>query len=331
MVAHDANIGADLARLLRNVQPVTKLDVRSVTPFGSGHSGFTYAVDVGRDRPLVLRLSPPGVRIAGPADIGRQGRIMGALHAQGLPVPRILACSSEPVVDGRSFALMELVDGEDWSSTATQYGGHHLARRAIDVLHRIAAIEPEHSGISAESPITARAELARWATLVDRAPDFLQKRARELQTALSARQVDETSPTLVHGDYHYGNLLFAGGEIVAVVDWEISQLGQPLLDLGCLAVTSLRRRYAPDPNPTGDVGVSIAELMDMYGTSEDVATWYVALSCFKYGAILGYNLQLHRSGRRPDPMYEELRRTMSALLDDGVRILRDGVAVVDWS
>ena len=52
-----------------------------------------------------------------------------------------------------------------------------------------------------------------------------------------------------------------------------------------------------------------------------VARWFTALSCLKYGAILGYNFQLHRDGRRPDPLYEQLQTTMSGLLEDGLAII----------
>ena len=65
-----------------------------VAPFGDGHSGFTYRVVVSHDgerAERVLRLSPPGARIAGPADIGRQGRVMDAIGRAGLPAPPVVA------------------------------------------------------------------------------------------------------------------------------------------------------------------------------------------------------------------------------------------------
>ncbi|MDT2003825.1 hypothetical protein FXW78_01375 [Rhodococcus opacus] len=66
--------------------------------FGTGHSGDTYRAVLHRstrtDDDIVVRLSPPGVRIAGPADVGRQGRIMGSLHRHDLPAPAVLASDS---------------------------------------------------------------------------------------------------------------------------------------------------------------------------------------------------------------------------------------------
>ena len=79
-------IAADLATALG--RPVDRLD-----PIPSGHSGFTYFVNAEWER-FVLRLPPPGARIAGPADVVRQGRIMAALHEAGLPTPAIPAMST---------------------------------------------------------------------------------------------------------------------------------------------------------------------------------------------------------------------------------------------
>src|ERR1700687_5960119 len=87
-----------------------KEPVRNVRPIPEGHSGFTYWVELDGRRG-VLRLSPPGARIAGAADISRQARIMAARHGQGLPVPVIVATSASPVVDGRPFVLMEAING----------------------------------------------------------------------------------------------------------------------------------------------------------------------------------------------------------------------------
>jgi aminoglycoside phosphotransferase (APT) family kinase protein len=302
--------------------------VGGIEPFGSGHSGFTYAFGTTDAGPLVLRLSPPGVRIAGPADIGRQGRIMAALHASGLPTPDVLACSSEPELDGRSYALMKLVEGVDCDAAVAAVGGERIAHAAIETLHSFRLFPSADSPIGHETPSAPEDEIDRWAGLLQRAPEHLHEPSRELESALRASVVAPAAPVLVHGDFHFGNLIFSGGTVAAVVDWEIAEIGQPLVDLASLVVTSLRPRYAPDPNPSGSVGAQPRELVTWYGADEDEATWYTALGCFKYASILGYNFQLHLSGRRPDPLYERLQRTMSGLLDDGIAILQFGLDAV---
>src|SRR2546421_1530782 len=97
-------------RIRKDLGAQIKEDVREVRAIPEGHSGFTYWVALDGRR-AVMRLPPPGARIAGPANIPRQGRIMGALNKAGLPVPALLAASDEPAIDGRPFYLVEAIDG----------------------------------------------------------------------------------------------------------------------------------------------------------------------------------------------------------------------------
>jgi aminoglycoside phosphotransferase (APT) family kinase protein len=323
------SIRADLERLLRPVNEYG-VEVTAIKPFGDGHSGETYEVGfagppTGR---AILRLSPAGVRIAGPADIGRQGRIMAALDRAGMPVPSVILGGSEPAVAGRSFALLDFVEGEGWERVAARRGHRHLAQQAVDTLCRMQRLGLDP--IKLDEPVRAPAEeLERWAALIDRSPAELKDPATALHAALAVRTPAPTSrPVLVHGDYHYGNLIFANGQVIAVVDWEIAHLGEPLLDLGCLAVATMRSRYAPEPNPTGSVAISLSELATLYGADPGAAAWFVAVAAFKYAGIIGYNLELHRSGKRPDPIYEELQRTMVGLAADGLAVLEGGLDAV---
>jgi aminoglycoside phosphotransferase (APT) family kinase protein len=295
--------------------------VVSVEPIPAGHSGFTYFVETEASKRYVLRLPPPGARIAATADVVRQGRIMSSLHAAGLPAPAILYMSSEPVVDGRPYVLMEAVDGLRIEATSKREKPEEIAASAVGVLKRLHALPLEQSGIGDEEPVPLVAEMMRWAMLMQRAPEELTSRAGELGGLLAAGAPAERTPTLVHGDYHYGNILFHGPQVVAVLDWEIAQIGQPLLDLGCLCVMTIRRSFRDAPSPGGALAIAMDELFDLYGVQASEMRWFVALSLYKYAAILGYNLMLHRRGKRPDPMYEQLTTTITGMIDQGIAIL----------
>ncbi len=108
-------------------------------------------------------------------------------------------------------------------------------------------------------------------------------------------------------------------------DWEIACLGDARLDFGCLAVASLRGRYAPEPNPTGSVEIALSDLAALYGLDDTTAPWFVAAGCFKYLIILGYNLGLHVRGKRIDSIYEQLLSTMCRLAFDGCHIIANGL------
>jgi len=309
-------IRADLETALR-------AHVQSLEAVPQGHSGFTYFVKTdGGD--FVLRIPPPGTRIAGPADVVRQGRIMAALHDAGLPAPAILMMSIDPVIDGRPFILMERVEGARIEPTAEREEPIKIAASAVETLKRLQALPLERTGIGDEEAVDLRAEMMRWAMLMQRAPEELTSRAGELGGRLAAEVPEGRAPTLVHGDYHYGNMLFRGHEVAAILDWEIAEIGQPLLDLGCLCIVAIRRQYQGAPNPGGAISVSMDELFDLYGVSAAEMRWYAAMSLYKYASIFGYNLMLHRKGRRPDPMYEGLTDTIVGMIDEGITLLDTG-------
>jgi len=321
-------VRADLERECRERMTRPGLEVRSVEPIPEGHSGFTYFVvihDGGEDTRYVLRLPPPGARIAGPADVARQGRIMAALHAAGLPAPAVPVICADPVVDGRPFILMEAVDAARIERTAQGHRPLDIASSAIGVLKRLQALPLAKTGIGDEESVGLQAEMMRWAWLMQRAPEELTTRAGELGGLLAVQIPVERAPTLVHGDYHYGNMLFRGAEVAAILDWEIAQVGQPLLDLGCLCVMTVRRQIADSPNPGGAIDVSVDQLVRMYGADPEEMRWYTAMSLYKYAAILGYNTMLHRRGKRPDPMYEGLGTTIVRMIDEGIALLDKGV------
>ncbi|HVS47666.1 MAG TPA: phosphotransferase family protein [Candidatus Dormibacteraeota bacterium] len=321
-------IRQDIEGLIRQMLSRPELRVRSVEPIPEGHSGFTYFVmteDDDRETRYVLRLPPPGARIAGPADVVRQGRIMSALHKVGLPTPAIPAMSSDPVVDGRPFILMEAVAGRRIESAAIDNKPLDIASSAVAVLKQLHALPLDKTGIGDEESVGLQAEMMRWAMLMQRAPEELTVRAGELGGLLAVQTPVERAPTLVHGDYHYGNMLFRGSEVVAVLDWEIAQIGQPLLDLGCLCIVAIRRQYQGAPNPGGAIDVSVADLYRLYGADPEEMRWYSAMSLYKYASIFGYNLMLHRRGKRPDPMYEGLTTTIEGMIAEGIQLLDRGV------
>ncbi|MEP7105108.1 MAG: phosphotransferase family protein [Chloroflexota bacterium] len=309
-----STIQADLERELGR-------PVESIDSIPEGHSGFTYWVGLGDGERAVLRLPPPGARIAGPADIPRQGRLMKALSEAGLPAPRILAMSDQPVIDGRPFVLMEAISGDRIEQVVGTVPDQQLVASAVAVLKRLHELPLARTGIGDEPPQPLEAEMMRWAWLMERAPAELTGRAPLLGGRLAETRPQAQAPTLVHGDYHYGNMLFRDGQVVGVLDWEIAQVGQPLLDLACMSVVARAGRSGAGVPGGGAVDVDDGDLLSMYGADPADYAWYLALTFYKYAAIFGYNLMLHRRGKRPDPTYETRTTTIVEFIEEGVRLL----------
>jgi aminoglycoside phosphotransferase (APT) family kinase protein len=311
-------------RLRLDLERVLGRRVRTVRPMPEGHSGFTYWVEL-EDQKAVMRVPPPGARVAGPADIPRQARLMASLHRQGLPVPDVIAMSEDPIVDGRPFYLVEAVEGDRIERIASTVAHEAIAAAAVDVLRQLQAVPVAETGIGHEPPTPLRAEIARWTWLMERAPAELTGQAPALAERLAERLPEERPAVLVHGDFHYGNMLFHGPQVVALLDWEIAQLGQPLLDLACLSVVARASRTGMDQVPGGGtVSVPDEVLLQLYGGDPAELRWYLALTYYKYAAIFGYNLMLHRRGKRPDPIYEERTATIVEFIAEGLRLLDQG-------
>ncbi|HEX4216226.1 MAG TPA: phosphotransferase family protein [Candidatus Dormibacteraeota bacterium] len=309
------------ARIERELGAVVP-GIRSVAPMPEGHSGFSYRVSLERGEG-VLRLPPPGVRVAGPTDVARQGRLMAALAAQGMPVPAVIAVSEEPVVDGRPFVLVEWVDGDRAEPAMARLGPSGVASAASAALHELQRADVAALPMAGDPPMSLADEIARWTWLLERAAAPWTEGAERLAEALRASMPGERPPVLVHADYHYANLLFGGEGVAAVLDWEIAHVGQPLIDLACLAVAARPSGdgiFGFSPEGAGRLleAVPDDELASIYGADVAEFRWYVALGFYEYCAILAYNLMLHLKGRRPDPIYVGREWMVGRLLEVGL-------------
>jgi aminoglycoside phosphotransferase (APT) family kinase protein len=233
------------------------------------------------------------------------------------------------VVDGRPFVLMEVLEGDRIEVVGPREKPLEIAASVIAVLKRLHAVPIAETGLGEEEPMPLEGEMVRWAMLMGRAAPDLTGRAPELGLLLAESRPPPRQPTLVHGDYHLSNMLFNGHEVAAVLDWEIAQIGQPLLDLGCLCVMVVRRRFGSGTAPGGSLDVEIEDFIRLYEVDWGEMRWYMALSLYKYAAILGYNLMLHRKGRRPDPLYasEAMALTIRGMIDDGIKLLNSAGSV----
>ena len=122
---------------------------------------------------------------------------------------------------------------------------------------------------------------------------------------------------LFHGDFQFSNLWYSSaGELRAVLDWELCGIGATLNDVGWVATFNDPEAWnhegaVPDGMPRADE--LIARYADAWGEPLDDLEWFRALGAYKFAIITGFNLALHRRGKRPDPLWERIGQSIGSL------------------
>ena len=237
------DIGGDrLAHWLhRNVPDFAGL--RGIAKFPGGQSNPTYRLDDGT-RAYVLRRKPFGVLLPSAHAVEREYRMIAELSPEGFPVPRPYALCEDPEVIGAAFYVMELVEGRTFWDGALP-DSRPAERSAIyqamvATLARLHTIDPVRIGLGdygAPGNYFER-QVRRWTK---------QYRAAQTDEIVEIERLIEWLPqslpvqervSIIHGDYRIDNLIFAPDrpEVAAVLDWELSTLGDPLADFAYLAM-----------------------------------------------------------------------------------------------
>lgn len=210
---------------------------------------------------LVLKRAPDTGPLA-PYDVNKDVVIFRALTDSGVPVPRLLAYTTDRSVFERPFSVTCFVDGESHDITKVEqwpvWRSHRdeLGRQIVDVLATLQGVR--WHGTALPSVLGPRGnQRSRVAAIVDRYLTPLLKSSAERGVAQplwrdmgawlveNAPELDEDDMVIVHGDYRFGNLLWQGTRIAAVVDWERAMLGDPMADIGFICMP-LSRRAEPE-------------------------------------------------------------------------------------
>jgi aminoglycoside phosphotransferase (APT) family kinase protein len=213
-----------------------------VTRIGQGQSNLTFLVEADGRR-MVLRRPPAGPLPPSAHDVLREHRVVSALHGGEVPVPRpILACD-DPAVLGAPFYLMEAVEGDAirFELPPGLVGqARSIGEQAVDALASLHATDPAAIGLAdlGRPGGYIERQLRRWTGQLEHARVRPTEDLDWTGEWLRAHRPGEDGPVaIVHGDYKLDNLLFgpvAPARLLAVVDWEMATLGDPLADVGWL-------------------------------------------------------------------------------------------------
>jgi aminoglycoside phosphotransferase (APT) family kinase protein len=296
--------GIDVDRVGRWLaeQPAALEPPLTFTRIGEGQSNFTFRVEDGAGRRVVLRRPPLGEILASAHDVVREHRILTALHPTGFPVPRTIGVCEDAAVTGAPFYVMEHVDGLVLSHVST---GERLApdvrarcgRQVAATLARLHGVDLDAVGLGdfrrPESLISR--QLRRWrrqweASKTRELPDI-----EDVAGWLEARMPEEREVVLLHGDYHLNNFVLGDdGALRAVLDWELCTAGDPLADVGQMVAYWNEMRSADgffrQPVAALDGFPDVEALEDAYaqesGRDLDGLGYWVAFAYWKIAIIV---------------------------------------------
>ena len=268
-----------------------------------GRSNLTYRVTDTGGRTMALRRPPLGQVLASAHDVAREYRLIRAMTPTPVPVPKALAICEDPAVIGAPFYVMDWVNGlilrseGDVERSLAREARPAVSDSLLDCLVDLHRLQPGAIGLgdlSRHGGYVAR-QLRRWKTQFDAARTREVAVIDEAYRRLSAAVPEQQRVAIVHGDYRLDNcLVSAQGEVLAVLDWELCTLGDPLADLGLLMVY-WTRPHDDGPSLLTGLATSLpgfrerAELVERYvaKTGADVSAlpFFIALGYWKLACI----------------------------------------------
>jgi aminoglycoside phosphotransferase (APT) family kinase protein len=268
-----------------------------------GRSNLTYLVEDSAGGRWALRRPPLGERLASAHDVAREFRIMSALKGTLVPVPPVVALCEDETVIGAPFYVAGFVEGRVLRTTAdadlapAPEERRRIGERLVETLAQLHSLEPAEVGLGdlSRSEAYVERQLRRWRSQWEKSKVRELPAIERLHERLSGSIPPQGSARVVHGDYRLDNVIVGtGGEVAAVVDWELCTLGDPLADVGLLLVywapegEDLIPRFDPATRAAGFP--SREEVVELYarlsGRDLSQIDFYVAFSLWRVAIIL---------------------------------------------
>lgn len=304
----------------------------TATLIAGGRSNLTYSVTDGTST-WVLRRPPLGHVLPTAHDMAREYRVMSALAPTDVPVPRTLAMCDELTVNDAPFYVMELVEGIIYRDSAalaslSPEGARGASEALVDVLAAIHAVDYQSVGLGEFGRPAGFLErqVRRWGEQWERSKTRELPAVDELARRLRNALPESGTATIVHGDYRLDNTMMAlddPSRIVAVLDWEMSTLGDPLTDLGLFllywgqADAQVIATGAAIQSQAGFLSRDeiVARYASVSGRPVDQLDWYEILASYKLAIIVeGINAR-YQMGKTLGDGFESMGAMVSGLID----------------
>ncbi len=306
--------------------------------FQGGASNLTYLVTDSVGTAYVLRKPPHGVKAASAHDMGREARVLSALNPVLPTAPNVIAYCDDTEVLGTPFYLMEYIKGHILSSTipdelnVSEEAVRVICESMVDALVQLHQINVSDVGL---------AELDRGHGYVARQVSGWSKRYRDARTPdvpdaeslmawLTDNQPPDVEHALIHGDWRFDNLILdSDGALIGILDWEMSTVGDPCMDLG--AAMSYWVQADDDPEfssfrlqPSDAPGMlTRSEVVERYGAlmGGEVAEslrvhwkFYETYGLFRLAVIIQQIWARYQSGASTNPRFAGFGHVVNILI-----------------
>ncbi len=270
--------------------------------FAGGQSNPTYRLNT-PDRAYVLRRKPFGPILPSAHAVDREYRVIAGLHPTGFPVPRPYGLCEDPGVIGAAFYVMEMVEGRTiWDGAMpgakpAERTAHYEAM--VDTLAALHTTDYAAAGLGdyGKPGNYFERQVGRWTKQYRAAETERMESVERLIEWLPRTLPEQTRTSIVHGDYRIDNMIFAPAEpkVIAVLDWELSTLGDPLADFSYLLmswVTEPEGRSGVLGMTGPETGIpTIEQVVERYctATGRDGVpdlNWYFAYNLFRLTGIV---------------------------------------------
>ena len=316
-------------------RPVRVFDVHTMP----GHAGFSYGFSVDSSSGVeswFIRLPPPNVNWRGTADVLRQVEVLNALDGTDVPHCSVRWSGADLEWFGCPYFVVPKLDGDvirlgpgEWAAALSEEQCVGMGRQVMSALSTIHKVDVARAPYLGEAVPFAR-DVERWDRFYERAADpELLSRAPDCRRRLLDTLPTDAPVGIYHGDFQTSNLFFdvattGTPKLLAVIDWELTGIGATLNDVGWICTFSDRDAWAKG---TGERPMfldpeTLKELyVEAYGDPLPELNWFQALAAYKFAIITGFNLSLHRRGKRVDPSWEVTALSMPPLIDRALELL----------
>lgn len=296
--------------------------ITSIEKLRGGLANAVFRIERG-DVAFILRRPPASVSDQRNRAMLREARILQALAGSDVPHPEFYAVCDDTSVIGACFYLMEPLEGaapqgELQGNYASEVSWRNaMGPQLVSAAAKLGSIDPETLGLSdfgkpdgwhERQVVRWRSQLEGYATTPGYDPRELPH-VDEVGRWLSDNLPDDRRIGIIHGDFQFPNVMFSLEEpkITGVIDWELSTLGDPLLDLGWILASWWEESDPPGKNPLvtpWDGFMSRRDLVRRYGeiTGRDMGAmpWFFTLACYKLACILEGTYAASKAGKVPE-------------------------------